>query len=219
MTSSNKHRLVVLISGSGTNLQAIIDKVNAGAVNAEISAVISNEESAKGLQRAAQSKIATAVVDHKQFDSKEAFDRALIELIDRYQPDTVLLAGFMRILTPIFVAHYAGNVLNIHPSLLPKFQGLHTHQRALDAGETHHGCSIHFVTEAVDGGPVIAQAAVKVDKTDTAESLAQKVLQKEHILYPLVVSWRADHRVKLSNDGVWLDGKKLGAQGCQLDDS
>ena len=218
MTSSNKHRLVVLISGSGTNLQAIIDAVNAGAVNAEIGAVISNEESAKGLQRAAQSKIATAVVDHKQFDSKEAFDRALIELIDRYEADTVLLAGFMRILTPTFVSHYAGKVLNIHPSLLPKFQGLHTHQRALEAGEKQHGCSIHFVTDEVDGGPVIAQAAVSVEATDAADSLAKKVLRKEHILYPLVVSWKADGRLKLSNGGVWLDGKKLGPEGYQLEE-
>ena len=218
MTSSNKHRLVVLISGSGTNLQAIIDAVNAGAVNAKISAVISNEESAKGLQRAAQSKIATAVVDHKQFDSKEAFDRALIELIDRYEADTVLLAGFMRILTPTFVSHYAGKVLNIHPSLLPKFQGLHTHQRALEAGEKQHGCSIHFVTDEVDGGPVIAQAAVSVEATDAADSLAKKVLRKEHILYPLVVSWKADGRLKLSNGGVWLDGEKLGPEGYQLEE-
>ena len=218
MTSSNKHRLVVLISGSGTNLQAIIDAVNAGAVNAEIGAVISNEESAKGLQRAAQSKIATAVVDHKQFDSKEAFDRALIELIDRYEADTVLLAGFMRILTPTFVSHYAGKVLNIHPSLLPKFQGLHTHQRALEAGEKQHGCSIHFVTDEVDGGPVIAQATVSVEATDAADSLAKKVLRKEHILYPLVVSWKADGRLKLSNGGVWLDGKKLGPEGYQLEE-
>lgn len=218
MTSSNKHRLVVLISGSGTNLQAIIDAVNAGAVNAKISAVISNEESAKGLQRAAQSKIATAVVDHKQFDSKEAFDRALIELIDRYEADTVLLAGFMRILTPTFVSHYAGKVLNIHPSLLPKFQGLHTHQRALEAGEKQHGCSIHFVTDEVDGGPVIAQATVSVEATDDADSLAKKVLRKEHILYPLVVSWKADGRLKLSNGGVWLDGEKLGPEGYQLEE-
>jgi len=218
MTSSNKHRLVVLISGSGTNLQAIIDAVNAGAVNAKISTVISNEESAKGLQRAAQSKIATAVVDHKQFDSKEAFDRALIELIDRYEADTVLLAGFMRILTPTFVSHYAGKVLNIHPSLLPKFQGLHTHQRALEAGEKQHGCSIHFVTDEVDGGPVIAQATVSVEATDDADSLAKKVLRKEHILYPLVVSWKADGRLKLSNGGVWLDGEKLGPEGYQLEE-
>ena len=195
-----------------------IDAVNAGAVNAEIGAVISNEESAKGLQRAVQAKIATAVVDHKQFDSKEAFDRALIERIDRYEADTVLLAGFMRILTPTFVSHYAGKVLNIHPSLLPKFQGLHTHQRALEAGETQHGCSIHFVTDEVDGGPVIAQAAVSVAATDTADSLAKKVLQKEHILYPLVVSWRADGRLKLSNGGVWLDGEKLRAEGYQLEE-
>lgn len=218
MTATNKHRLVVLISGSGTNLEAIIAKVNAGAVNAEISAVISNEHSAKGLQRAAQSEIATAVIDHKRFDYRDAFDRALIESIDSHQPDTVLLAGFMRILTPSFVAHYAGRILNIHPSLLPKFRGLHTHQRALDAGETHHGCCIHFVTEALDGGPVIAQAAVRVDKTDTADSLAQKVLQKEHILYPLVVGWMVDRRVKLTDNGVWLDGEKLGAQGYRFEE-
>ena len=215
--SSDKHRIVVLISGSGTNLQAIIDEVRTGRINAEISAVISNVDDAKGLQRASQSDIATAVLNHEQFDSREAFDRAMIELIDSYQPDTVLLAGFMRILTPIFVSHYSGRVLNIHPSLLPKFRGLNTHQRALDAGETQHGCSIHFVTEELDGGPVIAQASFQVEKTDTADSLAQKVLQKEHVLYPLVISWMADDRAKLSDDGVWLDGKKLGARGYQLD--
>ena len=215
--SSTKHRIVVLISGSGTNLQAIIDQVDAGAINAEISAVISNVDDAKGLQRASQFDIATAVLNHARFDSREAFDRAMIELIDSYQPDTVLLAGFMRILTPVFVSHYSGRVLNIHPSLLPKFRGLNTHQRALDAGETHHGCSIHFVTEQLDGGPVIAQASLQVEKTDTVDSLAQKVLQKEHVLYPLVISWMADDRVKLSDDGVWLDGKKLGEQGYQLD--
>ncbi len=217
MTTSTKHRIVVLISGSGTNLQALIDQVDAGAINAEVSAVVSNVENAKGLERATHANITTAFLDHARFDSREAFDSALAELIDSFKPDTVLLAGFMRILTPAFVSHYAGRALNIHPSLLPKFPGLNTHQRALDAGEIRHGCSIHFVTDELDSGPVIAQASVNVEKTDTADSLAQKVLQKEHVLYALVVSWMADGRVKLSNDGVWLDGKKLGPRGYQLE--
>lgn len=211
-----KHRLVVLISGSGSNLQAIIDRIQDGSINAEIAAVISNVDGVKGLQRATQSRIDTAVLKHSDFVSREDFDKNLIELIDNYQPNTVLLAGFMRILTPTFVSHYAGRLLNIHPSLLPKFQGLDTHRRALDANDSHHGCSVHFVTQELDGGPIIAQAAVRVELDDTPELLARRVLEKEHVLYPMVVSWVVDGRIKLVGTSVSLDGRKLDAQGYRL---
>lgn len=211
-----KHRLVVLISGSGSNLQAIIDRIQDGSINAEIAAVISNVDGVRGLQRATRSRIDTAVLKHSDFVSREDFDKSLIKLIDNYQPNTVLLAGFMRILTPTFVSHYAGRLLNIHPSLLPKFQGLDTHRRALDANDSHHGCSVHFVTQELDGGPIIAQATVRVEPDDTPELLARRVLEKEHVLYPMVVSWVVDGRIKLVGSSVSLDGRKLDAQGYRL---
>ena len=160
--------VVVLISGSGSNLQALIDSVAHDGNPARIAAVISNRADAYGLQRAKQAGIATELLDHKQFDGREAFDAALIQAIDAHQPDLVVLAGFMRILTPGFVQHYAGRLLNIHPSLLPKYKGLHTHQRALEAGDSEHGCSVHFVTEELDGGPLVVQAVLPVMADDTA---------------------------------------------------
>ncbi|WP_457676633.1 phosphoribosylglycinamide formyltransferase [Thiolapillus sp.] len=203
--------VVVLISGGGTNLQAIIDAAQQD-LPVDIRAVISNRPEAYGLQRAEQAGIATAVLDHREFDSREAFDQALAARIDEYQPALVLLAGFMRILTPDFVRHYQGRMLNIHPSLLPKFQGLHTHQRALDAGEKEHGASIHFVTEELDGGPVILQARVPVLADDDADRLAARVLEKEHIIYPLAVRWFAEGRLALNDAGqMILDGRVLSA--------
>lgn len=210
-----RHRLVVLISGSGTNLQAIIDAVAQGDVNADIALVLSNRASAKGLQRAADAAIETRTLDHHSFPDRESFDRAMIEEIDKAQPDTVVLAGFMRILSDTFVRHYAGRLINIHPSLLPLYPGLNTHQRAIDAGDTEHGCSIHFVTEELDGGPVIAQAVVPVRSNDTAESLSNRVQLQEHALYPLVLNWRSEGRVVLNDQGVQLDGKTLPQQGHQ----
>ena len=218
MGTLNKHRLVVLISGRGSNLQAIIDSVQGGNINAEIAAVISNVDNAGGLQRAAHSGIETAVLEHTEFKSREIFDQNLIELIDKYNPDTVLLAGFMRIFTPAFVSYYAGKLLNIHPSLLPKFQGLDTHQRALDANDAYHGCSVHFVTSELDGGPIIAQASVRVEPDDTAELLARRVLEKEHLLYPMVIGWVTDGRIRLVGNSVSLDGRELGPRGYQLKD-
>ena len=211
----SKLPVVVLISGGGTNLQAIIDSAQAD-LPVEIKAVISNKAGAYGLKRAEMAGIPTAVLEHQQFSSREDFDQALAELIDRYEPKLVLLAGFMRILSPGFVRHYQGRMLNIHPSLLPKFQGLHTHERALEAGEEQHGASIHFVTEELDGGPIILQATVPVQQQDDADTLAARVLEKEHLIYPLAVRWFAQGRLTLENDHALLDGKVLQAP-VQLD--
>ncbi len=201
--------VVVLISGSGSNLQALIDGAAGGELPIRIEAVISNEPDAFGLERARRAGIAAEVVDHRAFDSREAFDQALMAAIDRHQPGLVVLAGFMRILTPAFVHHYAGRLLNIHPSLLPKYQGLHTHRRALEAGDAEHGASVHFVTEELDGGPVILQAKVPVLPGDTPERLAARVLEKEHRIYPLVVKWFAQGRLRLDGDGVLFDDHPL----------
>ncbi len=210
------HRLAVLISGSGTNLQAIIDAVEANTLDADIGVVLSNRADAGGLQRAQNAGIATEILDHRQFDSRESFDQAMVETLDRYQPDTVVLAGFMRILSPLFVRHYAGRLINIHPSLLPKYRGLNTHARALEAGDLQHGCSLHFVTEELDGGPLIAQAPVEILANDTVDSLSKRVQEREHLLYPLVLQWRAEGRLELNQNGVLLDGKALPEQGFQL---
>ncbi|ERH49373.1 phosphoribosylglycinamide formyltransferase [Pseudomonas sp. MDMC216] len=205
--------VVVLISGSGSNLQALIDSVAHDGNPARIAAVICNRAGAYGLERAKQAGIATELLDHKQFDGREAFDAALIQAIDAHQPDLVVLAGFMRILTPGFVQHYAGRLLNIHPSLLPKHKGLHTHQRAIEAGDSEHGCSVHFVTEELDGGPLVVQAVLPVMADDTAESLAQRVHQQEHQIYPLAVRWFAEGRLRLGAQGAMLDGQPLPASG------
>jgi len=209
MSEQNKLPVVVLISGSGSNLQAIIDAADAGGPF-EVGAVISNEAEAYGLSRAQRAGIPTAVLDHRTFKQREDYDRALASLIDDYRPGLVALAGFMRILTPGFVRHYAGRMFNIHPSLLPKFRGLHTHQRALDAGETLHGASVHFVTEELDGGPLIVQAQVPVLPGDDAERLAARVLQREHQIYPLAIRWFAQGRLSLNPQGrVVLDEEVL----------
>ena len=204
--------VVVLISGSGSNLQALID--SSGPDNPlRISAVISNRADAFGLKRAEQAGIATCVLDHKQFADRDSFDQALIKCIDSFDAQLVVLAGFMRILSGGFVRHYAGRLLNIHPSLLPKFKGMHTHQRALDAGELTHGCSVHFVTEELDGGPLVIQAVVAVHSDDTAQTLAERVHTQEHRIYPLAVRWFAERRLRLGALGAELDGQPLPASG------
>ena len=200
--------VVVLISGGGTNLQALIDAA-AADFPFEVRAVVSNRPDAFGLQRAQRAGIHTAVLDHKAFPDRESFDAALAQLIDGYAPGLVALAGFMRILTPGFVRHYQGRMLNIHPSLLPKFQGLHTHERAIAAGEREHGASIHFVTEELDGGPVILQARVPVLAGDDPDTLAARVLTREHQIYPLAVRWFAENRLRLDGRQIWLDGAPL----------
>lgn len=194
--TAQRCRVVVLLSGSGTNLQALIDTQASSSY--EIVAVISNKQDAFGLQRAAKHEIATETLSHRDFASRESFDSKLAKLVDSFKPDLVVLAGFMRILTAPFVALFAGRLVNIHPSLLPEFPGMNTHQRALDAGVSEHGVSVHFVTEELDGGPVIARRKVSVQADDTAESLAAKVLTEEHKLYPEVVEWFARGELSLS---------------------
>ena len=205
--------VVVLLSGTGSNLQALIDSTRTGDSPVRIAAVISNRSDAYGLQRARDAGIDTRSLDHKAFDGRQAFDSALIELIDAFKPQLVVLAGFMRILSADFVRHYQGRLLNIHPSLLPKYKGMHTHQRALDAGDSEHGCSVHFVTEELDGGPLVVQAVVPVESDDSAQSLAQRVHAQEHRIYPLAVRWFAEGRLILGDHGALLDGQLLAASG------
>jgi len=184
MTSYTPAKLVILISGRGSNMVSILDAIMANRLNADIVAVISNRPDAAGLSAAAAQGIVTDVVDHTEFDSRDTFDRALANTIDRFKPDLVILAGFMRILTPDFVAHFNGKLINIHPSLLPKFKGLNTHQRALEAKEAEHGATVHFVTAELDDGPIVLQARVPVLADDDATTLAKRVLAQEHQLYP-----------------------------------
>lgn len=205
--------VVVLLSGTGSNLQALIDSTRTGDSPVRIAAVISNRSDAYGLQRARDAGIDTRSLDHNAFDGREAFDSALIELIDAFNPKLVVLAGFMRILSADFVRHYEGRLLNIHPSLLPKYKGMHTHQRALDAGDSEHGCSVHFVTEELDGGPLVVQAVVPVESGDSAQTLAQRVHTQEHRIYPLAVRWFAEGRLILGDQGALLDGQLLAASG------
>ena len=207
--------IVVLISGSGSNLQALIDSLDADNP-ARICAVVSNRAEAFGLQRAQAAGIATHVVRHKDYADREAFDAALMDIIDTHQPNLVVLAGFMRILTPGFVRHYQGRLLNIHPSLLPKYKGLDTHRRALDAGDREHGCSVHFVTEELDGGPVAIQAAFTVEPDDSIEELTERVHAAEHVIYPLAVRWFAEGRLRLAEQGAMLHETLLPATGHLL---
>lgn len=216
-TTPSPLRVVVLISGSGSNLQALIDGAASGALPIDIAAVISNRPAVFGLSRAEQAGIVTKVLDHKGFASREAFDSELMQLIDQYRPGLVVLAGFMRILTPEFTRHYLGRMLNIHPSLLPKFQGLHTHQRALDAGESHHGVTVHFVTAELDGGPAVVQAKVPVLAGDDATLLAQRVQCQEHVIYPLAVKWFAQGELKMVDGKAELKGELLPGCGYQIE--
>lgn len=202
-------RIVVLISGSGSNLQAIINACASHEIQGSIVAVISNRPEVYGLERARLAGIETQTLDHKNFADRVSFDQALMKLIDSYQPDLVVLAGFMRILTAAFVEHYSGRMLNIHPSLLPAYKGVHTHQRALEDGAQQHGASVHFVTAELDAGAVILQAAVPVLADDTAETLAARVLIEEHKIYPQVVSWFCTERLSLKAGLAWLDGQCL----------
>jgi len=208
--------IVVLISGRGSNLQSIIDKKEEGELDITIAAVISSVPDVLGLQRAKKAGISTHVIHHEKFASREAFDQSLQDCIDQYHPQLVVLAGFMRVLSPAFVAHYQGRLINIHPALLPKFPGLNTHRRAINAGEKEHGVSVHFVTAEVDGGPVIAQTKIEIKADDTADTLAACVLEQEHILYPHVLRWFCENRVTLKKKGVYFDNTRLGAEGMVI---
>lgn len=210
-------KIAVLISGNGSNLQAIIDDQKQATDLYEIALVISNRPNAYGLERAHKAGIATLCIDHTKFDSREAFDQKLQDELDRVEVNLVVLAGFMRILTQGFTQHFLGKMLNIHPSLLPKYTGLQTHKRAIEAGDSEHGLSVHFVTPELDGGPVILQATVPISGSDTEESLQQKVHQQEHIAYPLVVRWFCAEKIKLENNRVVYQGQMLSAP-LQLSD-
>jgi phosphoribosylglycinamide formyltransferase-1 len=201
--------IVVLISGRGSNMQALLD------AGLPVSAVISNVPGAKGLDFAASKGVPTRAVDHKRFPTREAFDAALAAEIDAFQPRLVALAGFMRVLTPGFVARYDGRMMNIHPSLLPEYPGLHTHERALRAGARQHGCTVHFVTAELDHGPIVIQAAVPVRPGDTAEALAARVLRQEHVIYPRAVRWFLQDQLVIEGGAVRVKGEKAG-QDAQM---
>ena len=201
-------KAVILISGNGSNLQSIID--NADRINLEISCVISNNKNAFGLKRAESSKINTYIINPKLYYSKVDFDKELISIINKHEVELIILAGYMRILTPIFISHYFGRIINIHPSLLPKFPGLNTHQRVLDSSDTEHGATVHFVVDKLDSGPIISQTYVKINCDDSVESLSTKVLIKEHDLYPKIIHWYTQGRLKLiDNKTAMFDGKIL----------
>jgi len=201
--------IVVLISGSGSNLQAIIDAIKARQLNAEIRAVISNRADAFGIDRAKQAGITTHIIDHREHADRESFDQAMMQIIDSYQPALVVLAGFMRILSDEFVNHYQDRMINIHPSLLPEFRGLNTHQRVLEAGRDKHGVSIHYVTSELDSGPLVIQAMVNIENSDTADSLAEKIHQQEHVIYPMVIQWLAEERLQCKNNQLFFNHQPL----------
>ncbi|WP_423186969.1 phosphoribosylglycinamide formyltransferase [Alishewanella sp. d11] len=210
--------IVVLISGNGSNLQAIIDGCAKGFIPGKITGVIANKANAYGLKRAQAAGIPTQVVSHKDYADRQSYDQALQVAVEHFNAELVVLAGFMRILTPSFVAYFSGKLLNIHPSLLPKYQGLDTHQRAIDAGDTEHGCSVHFVTEQLDGGPVILQAKVPIFPGDDASTVAERVHEQEHLIYPLVVRWFCQNRLQQRANEAWLDGNLLSVQGYAQDE-
>lgn len=205
--------IVVLISGNGSNLQAIIDACEQKRIHGTIRAVFSNKADAFGLERARAAGIPPHALSASQFVSREAFDRELMHEIDAYAPDVVVLAGYMRILSAEFVQHYQGKLLNIHPSLLPKYPGLNTHRQALENGDAEHGTSVHFVTEELDGGPVILQARVPVFDGDDEDDITARVQAQEHAIYPLVVGWFLDGRLKMQDNHAWLDDIPLPPAG------
>ena len=209
--------IVVLVSGSGSNLQAILDACQNQHIHASVKAVFSNKAEAFGLERARNANTPAHAINPKEFESRETFDRELMNQIDAYQPDLIVLAGYMRILSAEFVRHYLGRMVNIHPSLLPKYPGLHTHQRAIDAQDKEHGTSVHFVTEELDGGPVILQAKVPVFSEDDADMLANRVLTQEHQIYPLVCKWFCEDRLAMKDGHAYLDDMQLGKHGYAED--
>lgn len=208
-------RVVVLIGGNGSNLQAIIDRQSVTACY-QVVGVISHRANAYGLERAKRAQIPACVVPHQDYADRFAFELALREAIDSYEPDLIVLAGFMRILSPEFVSHYPYTILNIHPALLPHYKGLNTHQRVLDANEAEHGASVHFVTPTLDDGPVIAHMKIPVLQNDTVSSLTTRIHEIEHILYPKVIEWFAQSRLEYKGEGVKLDNQFLGSKGFEL---
>ena len=207
----NRLPIAILISGRGSNLRVIAERAAAGTLPVDVRVVVSDKPSAEGLRIAAAMHIETRVLESRNFPDRPAFDGALVELLSQYEPKLIVLAGFMRILTAQFIGAFAGRMLNVHPSLLPKYPGLHTHRRCLEAGDAAHGVSIHFVTEQLDGGPVILQAEVPVLPGDTETTLSARVQQAEHRIYPQAIDWFARGRLLLQDGRAWLDGKPLDA--------
>jgi phosphoribosylglycinamide formyltransferase-1 len=203
--------IVILISGRGSNMLAIAERAARGELPISVRAVISDKPDAAGLASAEQLDIPVVSLSPRSFANRESYDIALSELVASFRPQLIVLAGFMRILTANFIDRFAGRILNIHPSLLPKYRGLHTHRRAIAAGDSVHGASVHYVTQELDGGPVIMQASVPVQADDTEESLSARVQRLEHRIYPQVIEWIAHGRIGLRSDGLWFDGKPLPA--------
>lgn len=215
-SEAEKPRIVILISGNGSNMQAIAEAVQNQEIDAEIAGIISNRPQAEGLSKAQAMGLHTDIIDHTLYASREEFDHALIRMIEDLKPDLVVLAGFMRILTADFTRYFEGNLLNIHPSLLPKYQGLNTHQRALDAGDNEHGVTVHFVTEELDGGPNAIQAVIPILDIDNAKALQQRIQIQEHIIYPIAVKWFCEGRLNMNGQLAFLDGQELPTSGIQL---
>ncbi|MFK7975128.1 MAG: phosphoribosylglycinamide formyltransferase [Halioglobus sp.] len=213
MSAEVSHRLAILISGRGSNLQAFIDACAAGELAANIAVVLCNNPNAAGLARATEAGIPTACIDHRKFQDRESFDQAMVDELNNHSVDLVILAGFMRILTPVFINAFEGKLLNIHPSLLPKYPGLNTHQRALDAGDNEAGVTVHFVTQQLDGGPPVLQAKVPVTRTDTADTLAQKVIALEHVIYLVAVRWFLQGRLVLDGSRATFNGEPIPGSG------
>ena len=207
--SQSRCRTAVLISGSGSNLQSFIDKTAQGEIDLDLSVVFSNKPDAYGLARAKTAGIATECLEHGSFVDRETFDRAVASVLDTYEPDLIVLAGFMRILSPWFVQHYEGRILNIHPALLPAYPGLDTHQRVLDAGEEWHGSTVHFVTEELDGGPRILQGRLAVESEESADDLCSRVQALEHQIYPQAANWFGQGRLRFHAGQTLFDGKPL----------
>lgn len=214
---SKQASIVVLVSGNGSNLQTILDHCEQGLIKGNVSAVFSNKDDAYALERANNSDVPAFFVNPKEFADRDAFDAELMAQIDQHQPDLIVLAGYMRILSADFVQHYAGKMLNIHPSLLPKYPGLDTHQRAIDNGDEEHGASVHFVTPELDAGPVVLQAKVPVFADDTAEDVASRVHEQEHMIYPMVIQWFCTGRLTMIADNAVLDGETLPSSGYAAD--
>jgi phosphoribosylglycinamide formyltransferase 1 len=200
-------KTAILISGSGTNLQAFIDAVDQGELALDLCVVFSNNPNAFGLERAEKAGIPTACIQHSDFPDRESFDEAVIAELDRFNPDLLVLAGFMRILSTRFVTHYSGRILNIHPALLPLYPGLNTHQRVLDAGDEWHGSTVHFVTEKLDAGPRILQGRLAVNPGESADELASRVQAVEHRIYPQAAEWVGSGKVVFRDGNCWVDGK------------
>jgi phosphoribosylglycinamide formyltransferase-1 len=203
--------IAILISGRGSNMRVIAERAAAGSLPVDVRVVVSDQPTAEGLQAAAAMNLATRVLQPREFADRPSYDRALVQLLEQYQPQLIVLAGFMRILTSQFIGAFAGRILNVHPSLLPKYRGLHTHRRALESGEALHGVSVHFVTEELDGGPVVLQAEVPILPDDSETTLSARVQQGEHRIYPQAIDWFARGRLLLKDGRAWLDGKPLDA--------